>query len=106
LICGSLNPNITKSNIGQKAKQSKHQIKLNIKPNPCATNQTDHTQKILLTHTKNQTPQQPQQNNNSRAVSSPVTRPPRFSMTCGPLNPNITKSNMVRKPNNQNTKSN
>jgi hypothetical protein len=52
MTCAPVNPNITKSNIGQKAKQSKHQIKLNIKPNPCATKQTDQTQEILLTHTK------------------------------------------------------
>jgi hypothetical protein len=37
---------------GQKVKQTKHQIKLNIKPNPCATNQTDQTQEILLIQTK------------------------------------------------------
>jgi hypothetical protein len=37
---------------GQKAKQTKHQIKIIIKPSPCATNQTDQTYLIILTHTK------------------------------------------------------
>jgi hypothetical protein len=91
---------------GQKAKSTKHQIKLNIKPNPCATNQTDQTQEILLIHTKIKHKQQAPDNNNLPSASSQVTRPPPLSLTFGPHNPNNTKSNMVRKPNKQNNNSN